>query len=204
MKMHVLEFANPLLQLLTATLSTSLHHRERGKRLPSPPGRGAGIRDGQHQAPGQDVCLLCAIIGALAAALGLAVLAKALFLTPHGPAVLALDETCSLSSSSCFMRLPDGGTLEFTLGPHPIRLLKPLTLQIRTSGSKARPLEVDFTGVSTPMAFNRAFPAPAGDGVYIAQTALPFCTTGRMVWQATVLLENGKRLYLAPFRFETD
>jgi hypothetical protein len=102
------------------------------------------------------------------------------------------------------MPLPGGGHLEFTLGPRPVPLLSPLKLEIRVSGSNTRALEVDFTGVNTPMAFNRAYLLPAGKGVYRAQTTLPVCTTGRMEWQATVLLENGKRQMLAPFRFETE
>ncbi|MFN3397723.1 MAG: hypothetical protein ACK4ZS_04220 [Sulfurimicrobium sp.] len=151
-----------------------------------------------------DRCPLCALVGALAAALVLAVLAKGVFLVPHGPTHLALDETCSLSSETCALSLPDGGRLEFALGPRPVRLLSPLKLEIRVSGSDARPLEVDFTGVNTPMAFNRAYLIPSGNGVYGAQTGLPVCATGRMVWQATVLLENGERRMLAPFHFETQ
>lgn len=151
-----------------------------------------------------ETCPLCALAGALAAMLVLAILAKALFLAPRGPALLALDETCSLSGGSCVMSLPDGGRLELTLGPRPIRLLSPLHLEIRVSGSEVRALEVDFSGVSVPMAFNRAYLVPAGDGVYGAQASLPICTTGRMVWQATVLLQHGNRQLLAPFRFETE
>lgn len=149
-------------------------------------------------------CPLCALVGALAAALALAVLAKTLFLVPHGPTLLALDESCSLSSETCVMPLPDGGRIEFALGPRPVRLLSSLKLEIRVSGSNARPLEVDFSGVNTPMAFNRAYLLPSGNGIYGAQTGLPVCATGRMVWQATVLLENGARQILAPFRFETQ
>ncbi|MDD5391279.1 MAG: hypothetical protein PHD37_18230 [Gallionellaceae bacterium] len=149
-------------------------------------------------------CPLCALVGALTAAVVLAILAKTLFLAPHGPTQLALDESCSISSETCAMPLPDGGRIEFVLGPRPVRLLSPLKLEIRVSGSNARAMEVDFTGVNTPMAFNRAYLIPSGNGVYGAQTSLPVCATGRMVWQATILLESGGRQILAPFRFETN
>jgi len=154
--------------------------------------------------PESGVCPLCALVGALVAALVLAVLAKAVYLAPHGPTLLALDESCSLSSEICAIQLPDGGRIEFALGPRPVRLLSQLKLEIRVSGSNARPLEVDFTGVNTPMAFNRANLIPSGSGIYGAQTSLPVCITGRMVWQATVLLENGDRKIRAPFRLETE
>lgn len=140
----------------------------------------------------------------LAAAITLAVLAKMLFLAPAGPTVLPLDETCSLSRETCSVRLPDGGTLKLSLGPRPVPLLKPLTLEIHIAGSNANPVEVSFTGVNVPMAFNRAYPAPFTDGVYTAQTTLPLCASGRMVWQASVLLEKGDGRILVPFRFETE
>lgn len=154
--------------------------------------------------PDKGTCLLCAIAGALAAALALAVLVRTLFLAPSGPTVLPLDETCSLSREICSMRLPDGGTLEFSLGPRPVPILKPLKLEIRIANSTALPLEVDFTGVDVPMAFNRAYPASAADGAYTAQTMLPVCASGRMAWQASVLLEKGDDRFLIPFRFETE
>jgi hypothetical protein len=158
---------------------------------------------GSPISPEPDHCLLCAIVGIMAATLVLAVLGKILFLAPAGPAMLPLDETCSLSRETCSVRLPDGGTLKFSLGPRPALLLKPLTLEIRISNSTARPLEVDFSGVDVPMAFTRAYPVPATNGVYTAQTMLPFCASGRMVWQASVLLEKGDDRLLVPFRFET-
>lgn len=159
---------------------------------------------GEASAPESATCPLCALAGALAALLVLAVLAKAVFLAPRGPVLLKLDQACRLDHGSCAISLPDGGRIEFALGPRPIRLLSPLRLEIRVSGSDAQPLEVDFSGVNEPMAFNRAYLAHAGDGAYGAQTSLPVCATGRMTWQATVLLQAGKRQLLAPFRFETE
>ncbi|MBZ0096470.1 MAG: hypothetical protein K8H75_13995 [Sulfuricella sp.] len=154
--------------------------------------------------PDRGTCLLCAIVGMLAAAMTLAVLAKMLFLAPAGPTVLPLDETCSLSRETCSVRLPDGGTLKFSIGPHPVPLLQTLTLEIRISDSDAHPVEVGFTGVNVPMAFNRTYPTPATDGAYTAQTTLPLCASGHMVWQASVLLEKGDDRLLVPFRFETE
>ena len=83
-------------------------------------------------------------------------------------------------------------------------MLRTLTLEIRVSGSNTRPVAVDFTGIGVPMAFNRAYPTAAADGIYTAQASLPVCASGRMVWQATVLLENDKGHILAPFSFETE
>lgn len=147
-------------------------------------------------------CPLCAMTGALAAAVAVAALVKVMvFSTPA--AALPLDETCSLSAGACTVSLPDGGTLRFSLGPRPVPLLKPLGLQLRVEGSGARATEVDFSGITVPMAFSRAHLSAHGGGRFGGEATLPLCGAGRMVWQATVLLEDGQRKIYAPFRFET-
>lgn len=154
-------------------------------------------------AQNQSACLLCASTGMLAAALALVVLVKILHLSSAGATLLPLEENCSPSRETCAARLPDGGILFFSLAPRPVALLKPLTLEVRIEGSNMRPIEVDFSGVNAPMAFIRAYPAVNNEGSYAAQTTLPVCANGRMMWQATVRLENGDHSLLAPFRFET-
>lgn len=154
-------------------------------------------------AQNQSACQLCAIVGMLAAALMLVVLGKALFLPPAGPAVLQLDASCSPGREDCTVRLPDGGILRFSLNPRPVPLLKPLTLEIHIEGSTMRPVEVDFSGMNVPMAFTRAYLTVDNKGGYGAQTTLPVCASGRMVWQARVRLENSEHRLIAPFRFET-
>lgn len=149
-------------------------------------------------------CLPCALIGALLGALAATALVKLMVLAPPKPLVMPLDAACSLSRASCRAALPGGGSLEFTLGPRPTPPLKPLALDIRIIGSRARALEVDFTGVDVPMAFNRAHLAPQSEGAYSGQARLPVCTSGRMEWRATVLLEDGTRRIYVPFRFETE
>lgn len=150
-----------------------------------------------------DECVLCAVVGALIAAVAVAALVKTMLFAPPKFTALPLDETCSLSSGVCGATLPDGGHLEFTLAPQPVPQLKPLNLELRITGSSARALEVDFSGVNLPMAFNRADLTPGNEDSYTGQAILPLCASGRMEWHATVRLEDGKRQIYVPFRFET-
>ena len=46
-------------------------------------------------------------------------------------------------------------------------------------------------------------PLAAADGRHVGETTLPVCVTGRMVWQATVMLEVGRKNITVPFRFES-
>jgi hypothetical protein len=52
------------------------------------------------------------------------------------------------------------------------------------------------------MGFNRPALAPAGPGRFAGQATLPVCVTGRMTWQATVLVEAGRTRIAVPFRFD--
>ena len=46
-------------------------------------------------------------------------------------------------------------------------------------------------------------PLVSGDeGRLVRETALAVCATGRMTWQATVMLEIGRKDISVPYRFE--
>lgn len=151
-------------------------------------------------------CLLCALAGMLFAAVVMAVAAKLLFLAPRAPLALTPDTVCDLSRDAvCELALPDGGSVHLSLGSRPAPLLRPFALEVRVKGSSAQAEEVDFSGVNMPMAFVRAYLSPGEQpGTWRAQTTLPLCASGRMSWQASVRLEQGKRQVIAPFRFETQ
>lgn len=109
--------------------------------------------------------------------------------------------TCDLGKQACVATLPDGGQLEFSIEPRPIPALKPLKLLATLKGSAARKIEVDFAGTDMKMGYNR--PQLEGkNGSFSGQANLPVCITGKMEWDATVLVETGKALVAIPFRFE--
>lgn len=108
---------------------------------------------------------------------------------------------CDLASQSCVATLPDGGQLEFSIEPRPIPSLKPLKLQATLKGSEARKIEVDFAGTDMKMGYNRPV-LELSNGRFSGQANLPVCITGKMSWDATVLVETTKALVAIPFRFE--
>ena len=123
---------------------------------------------------------------------------------PPATAESALPATdCAPGLSACVATLPDGGQLELSITPTPIRPLHPLTLRVTLSGPAAKhtgKVEVDFAGTHMDMGYYR--PELSGsDGRFSAEAMLPVCVTGPMNWTATVLL-SGKRQRLAVhFRF---
>lgn len=145
-----------------------------------------------------DGAILLTLIG-----LGLAGYRLAPLLTPRTDVMLPLS-TCDLGKTACAIDLPQGGQVEIAIGPHPIPALKPLKLLAIARGTEVRRIEIDFAGVDMKMGYNRPLLENVGDGRFVGQANLPVCITGKMPWEATVLIETGNTAIAAPFRFEAE
>jgi hypothetical protein len=73
---------------------------------------------------------------------------------------------------------------------------------VEIDGMAAEKVSVDFAGVSMNMGFNRPALERTTSWRFSGQAILPVCVTGRMTWQATVLVESGRQRIAIPFRFE--
>lgn len=145
--------------------------------------------------------VLWSIVALLATALAITAAVK---LSPPPQKIsLSLNAACDLNQGPCVASLPGGGRLELSLEPRPIPVLKPLKLQVRTTGFKTGSVEVDFAGVDMKMAFNRPRLVPGKDGLFNGEAALPVCVRDQMAWQATVLVKSDDKRIEVPFRFET-
>lgn len=109
---------------------------------------------------------------------------------------------CDLQIGTCSAALPGGGRLSLALLPRPIPPALPLDVVVEIAGTSADRVAVDFAGVSMAMGYNRPVLAAAGPGRFAGQVTLPVCVTGRMIWQATVLVETGRTRVAVPFQFE--
>ncbi|MBS1230015.1 MAG: hypothetical protein H6R17_3292 [Proteobacteria bacterium] len=109
---------------------------------------------------------------------------------------------CDLNTQACAAELPGGGRVELTITPRPIPVVKPLQVSVRLSGMAADKLEIDFAGHSMNMGYNRLALVADGDGAYRGAAMLPVCISGRMVWQATLLIDSAGRKIAVPFLFE--
>lgn len=147
---------------------------------------------------------LIATVTALALAIAAAVGAKLWLAAEPGTTVnVPVDTACNLQAGPCVSAIPGGGRIELSLTPHPIPLLRPLAISVKLEGLDARAVEVDFAGVDMNMGFNRPQLKSQGNGLYRGETTLPVCITGRMAWQASVMVTTDKVKAVAPFRFIT-
>lgn len=109
---------------------------------------------------------------------------------------------CDLQQGSCGVALPQGGRLQFFMMPRPIPVSEPVQMTVDLEGVAADRVVVDFAGVSMNMGFNRPALEKTSPGHFTGQATLPVCVTGRMTWQATVLVESGQSRIAVPFRFD--
>lgn len=122
-------------------------------------------------------------------------------LLPKADLTVEPDPACSLQSGPCTVQLPSGGALSFSFGTRPVPLVKPFEVKVEVAG--ARQVEVDFAGVDMDMGFNRPRLQERTPGVFAGDVTLPVCITGKMSWQATVLVETPDARIAVPFRFIT-
>ena len=90
-----------------------------------------------------------------------------------------------------------------TLEPRPVPSSAPVQILVVLRGLQPDKVEVDFLGVEMNMGLHRLPLSDVGGGRYAGETTLPVCVTGKMVWQATVHLETGRKDIAVPFRFES-
>jgi hypothetical protein len=121
---------------------------------------------------------------------------------PRADVPLPLVEGCRLDRQVCSAALPGGGRIEMALEPRPVPASGPMRVIVAVEGAQPDGVEVGFQGVDMNMGLHR-LPLVAANGRHVGETTLPVCVTGRMVWQATVLLAIGRKNITVPFRFES-
>jgi len=109
---------------------------------------------------------------------------------------------CDLNTQTCAAELPGGGHLELSITPHPIPVVKPLQVVVRLAGITADQIEIDFSGVSMDMGRQRKTLVADGRGGFSSEAMLPVCITGRMAWQATLVVSSAGRRIAVPFVFD--
>lgn len=124
-------------------------------------------------------------------------------LMPKADVTVAPATDCDLNKAPCEVQLPAGGHVTLALTPRPIPPAQPIEVEVSVVGMTASLVQIDFAGVDMAMGFNRPTLQAAGPGRFVGQTTLPVCVTGRMTWQATVLLETGRQRVAVPFRLTT-
>ena len=149
--------------------------------------------------------LLWVLVGVLVVGIiGIAVHKSWPILFPEVVETAPLDSACNLRAGPCVSTLPGGGSVAFSIKPNAIPVMTPLAATVRMEGIEATRVELDISGVSMNMGFNRIALKPSADGYYQGTIQLAACIRDRMEWEAKVLITDERGLIAAPYRFVTS
>ena len=123
-------------------------------------------------------------------------------LLPKADLTLLPADGCDLNQTTCAAAVPGGGSIELSITPHPVPVVQPLAVVVTLSGITANKGELDFQGVAMEMGYNRITLKRESDTRLVGTATIPVCVTGRMLWRATLILENDTRKIAVPFLFD--
>lgn len=109
---------------------------------------------------------------------------------------------CDLNAGPCQVALGEG-SLRLTIGPRPIRPLRPLQVALELQGHEAQAARLVFTGVDVEMGQLAFELARSGPGRFAGEASLSICSRRRMTWQALLVVEAEDRSWQVPFHFES-
>lgn len=115
----------------------------------------------------------------------------------------ALNPECRAAGFPCRVKLKGGGSVQLTISPQPVEVMKPLKVQIKFNRVEVKRVVAQFNGVGMNMGMNRYIFSKESDGTFLATVTLPVCIRSRMEWIAEILLETEKGIIVVPYKFET-
>lgn len=114
-----------------------------------------------------------------------------------------LIHDCQLHQKACHSQYQNID-IHLDITPKPVPIAKTLTIAARISGVEPVRVQLDINGSNMYMGYNRIDLSAQPDGDWTGKSLLAFCTTDRMQWQLTVLVDlaDGSQLQ-APFLLTT-
>lgn len=158
-------------------------------------------QQGRNTLPLKLMVILIVIIG-LGAVL---YLPKLLEETPPQSRSLLAAPGCDLSNSSC-VASADQSRISLTINSPEIRSATPLKFEVQLQGLDADQVMLDLKGRDMYMGLNQVMMTPVADkpGLWQADATLAVCTTGTMVWVASIVTEKSAQITQADFQFSAQ
>ena len=130
---------------------------------------------------------------------------QAAILSPQGIARAVTPDNCNLHQSDCTAVFPDGRKATLSLTPKNLPLLKPIQVEVRLDGFKAKELQFNIIGLNMDMGVNRNTLTSNDQQSFTGNMILPVCSNQRMAWEAqAVITDADDKVVIAPFPFYTD
>lgn len=112
---------------------------------------------------------------------------------------------CLINAGTC-ARVTGGMTVTLDVAPKPVRAMRELLFTVRLVRGIAAvggaEVEADLTMPGMNMGENRVRLREAGGGAYRGTVIIVRCPSGRTVWQASIIVNEGDRVSTAEFLFD--
>ncbi len=120
------------------------------------------------------------------------------YVSPYYLDKLGGNEVCDLAESPCDVKI-GRDNFRVRLGPSPIKLQRPLRLELTVESQLLTPVEADFEGVDLNMGYIRPALKLTGARQYSGDLQLPICELKKMTWRIRLVVKNkvGEHFYLA-------
>ncbi|PID34386.1 MAG: hypothetical protein CR976_00530 [Thiotrichales bacterium] len=123
--------------------------------------------------------------------------------------LLTVQDGCDLSSSSCLAGDRLGHEVSVSLSPRPVPLLEDVAINVTVKGMDSlRVAQMSITGLNMymgmqiiPLTLNDVGNASEQKLTGILQ--LPVCTSRKMEWEATLVMQTEADMYRAVYSFTT-
>lgn len=126
-----------------------------------------------------------------------------------GVTLWPVNNECNLHQHTCTNQY-QGAEVSLKISPHPIPIARPLGIEVYTKNLEVSNIQIDISGKSMYMGYNRVPLTLARTQQnnevqrYIGTSMLAFCTTQKMLWQITLIIDqpNGEQIQI-PYNLET-
>ena len=133
---------------------------------------------------GKDIALVAAILALIAMIQGVNVFSR-----HQEDAIRYLPAACEPFDGRCHWE-DATRMIQVDLPGAELKSLQTFPVRVRLKGIQARQVTVDFQGVDMYMGYNRITLERQPDGIYTGAAELVACATGRMQWQAEVVIRD--------------
>ncbi len=123
--------------------------------------------------------------------------------------LLIVQDGCDLSNSSCFARDRLGHEVSVSLSPRPVPLLEDVAINVTVKGmDDLRVAQMSITGLNMYMGM-QIIPLTlsnvgnASEQKLTGVLQLPVCTSRKMEWEATLVMQTEADMYRAVYLFTT-
>ena len=114
------------------------------------------------------------------------------------------NENCKLHTEPCTTSV-NQQQVTISIKPNdPIPIAQMLSFNVETAGIDIQSMQLDIAGVNMYMGFNRVKLSPTSENNFEGNTMFAFCTTSKMEWLITVIIQpvKGEQIHV-PFKIVT-